>query len=149
MIEGFAAALRERAVRPRAIRAIGAMADLVPRHQLAEITTLLNAPYVNTFGATETGLPPATASFIPIGEAPTDLAKRQSAFCEVRLFDPDDHEVPDGEPASARSAARPCSAATGGRLRSTPRISAAGSTWATCSSDARTAASISSTAPST
>jgi fatty-acyl-CoA synthase len=98
MIEGFAAILRERAVRPRAIRAIGAMADLVPRHQLAEITTLLNAPYVNTFGATETGLPPGTASFIPIGAAPTDLAKRQSAFCEVRLVDPDDHEVPDGEP---------------------------------------------------
>ena len=35
---------------------------------------------------------------IPIGEAPTDLAKRQSSFCEVRLVDPDDREVPDGEP---------------------------------------------------
>jgi acyl-CoA synthetase (AMP-forming)/AMP-acid ligase II len=98
MIEGFAAVLRERGVRPRGIRAIGAMADLVPRHQLAEITRLLNAPYVNTFGATETGLPPATAAFIAIGEAPTDLAKRQSSFCEVRLVDPEDNEVSDGEP---------------------------------------------------
>jgi acyl-CoA synthetase (AMP-forming)/AMP-acid ligase II len=98
MIEGFAAALRQHEVTPRGIRAIGAMADLVPRHQLAEITTLLGAPYVNSFGATETGLPPATASFIPIGAAPTDLAKRQSAFCEVRLVDPDDRDVPDGEP---------------------------------------------------
>ena len=44
MIEGFAAALRQQEVRPRGIRAIGAMADLVPRHQLAEITTLLGAP---------------------------------------------------------------------------------------------------------
>jgi acyl-CoA synthetase (AMP-forming)/AMP-acid ligase II len=98
MIESFAAVLRARQVRPMGIRAIGAMADLVPRHQLAEITTLLEAPYANTFGATETGLPPATASFIPIGEAPTDLAKRQSGFCEVRLVDPDDNEVADGEP---------------------------------------------------
>jgi acyl-CoA synthetase (AMP-forming)/AMP-acid ligase II len=98
MIEGFAAVLRQHEVKPRGIRAIGAMADLVPRHQLAEITTLLAAPYVNTFGATETGLPPATGSFIPIGAAPTDLAKRQSAFCEVRLVGPDDQDVPDGEP---------------------------------------------------
>jgi fatty-acyl-CoA synthase len=98
MIEGFAAALRAHEVKPRDIRAIGAMADLVPRHQLAEITTLLNAPYVNTFGATETGLPPATGALIPIGTAPTDLAKRQSAFCEVRLVDPDDQDVPDGVP---------------------------------------------------
>ncbi|HLT01002.1 MAG TPA: AMP-binding protein, partial [Geminicoccaceae bacterium] len=98
MIESFAAALRERAVEPRGIRAIGAMADLVPRHQLAEITTLLNSPYLNTFGATETGLPPGTGSVIPIGAAPTDLAKRQSGFCVVRLVDPDGNEVPDGEP---------------------------------------------------
>ena len=41
MIESFADVLRARQVRPRGIRAIGAMADLVPRHQLAEITTLL------------------------------------------------------------------------------------------------------------
>jgi acyl-CoA synthetase (AMP-forming)/AMP-acid ligase II len=98
MIESFAAVLRARQVRPKGIRAIGAMADLVPRHQLAEITTLLDSPYANTFGATETGLPPGTAALIPIGTAPTDLAKRQSSFCEVRLVDPDDHEVPDGEP---------------------------------------------------
>ena len=98
MIEGFAAVLRQHEVRPRGIRAIGAMADLVPRHQLAEITTLLGAPYVNSFGATETGLPPATAALIPIGAAPTDLAKRQSAFCEVRLVDADDRNVPDGTP---------------------------------------------------
>ena len=98
MIESFAAVLRAQKTRPKGIKAIGAMADLVPRHQLAEITTLLEAPYANTFGATETGLPPATASLIPIGAAPTDLAKRQSSFCEVRLVGPDDAEVADGEP---------------------------------------------------
>ncbi len=98
MIEDLIGALRRRPTRAKGIAAIGAMADLVPPHQLAELTSLLEAPYLNTFGATETGLPPATADLIPIGVAPTDLAKRQSGFCEVRLVDPDDREVPDGEP---------------------------------------------------
>jgi len=70
----------------------------VPPHQLAEITAALDAPYANTFGATETGLPPGTADLVPVGVAPADLAKRQSSFCEVRLVDADDREVPDGEP---------------------------------------------------
>jgi acyl-CoA synthetase (AMP-forming)/AMP-acid ligase II len=98
MIEPLLGALRGRPFRPRGIRAIGAMADLVPPHQIAEITAALGAPYANTFGATETGLPPGTADLVPIGTTPTDLAKRQSSFCEVRLVDPDDREVPDGEP---------------------------------------------------
>jgi acyl-CoA synthetase (AMP-forming)/AMP-acid ligase II len=98
MIEPLLGALRGRPFRPRGIRVIGAMADLVPPHQIAEITAMLDAPYANTFGATETGLPPGTADLVPVGVAPVDLAKRQSSFCEVRLVDQDDHEVPDGEP---------------------------------------------------
>ena len=77
---------------------IGAMADLVPRQQLAEITRLLDAPYLNTFGSTETGMPPATANYVAVGEAPASLSKRQNDFCEVRLVDTDDNEVPAGEP---------------------------------------------------
>ena len=98
MVVPFIEALREQEVRPKGLDIIGVMADLVPRHQLAEITTLLQATYLNTFGSTETGMPPATASFIPIGEAPERLSKRQSRFCEVRLVDPDDNDVPQGEP---------------------------------------------------
>lgn len=98
MIEPLLGALRGRPFQPRGIRAIGAMADLVPPHQIAEITAALGAPYANTFGATETGLPPGTADLVPVGTTPADLAKRQSSFCEVRLVDPDDREVPDGEP---------------------------------------------------
>ncbi|MFX5199175.1 AMP-binding protein, partial [Acinetobacter baumannii] len=75
-----------------------AMADLVPRHQIAELTRLLDAPYLNSFGATETGLPPASGSVIEVGVTPTDLAKRISSFCEIRLVDPLDNDVPDGEP---------------------------------------------------
>jgi fatty-acyl-CoA synthase len=74
------------------------MADLVPPKEIAAITTLLGAPYANTFGATETGCPPCSSSLIPIGVAPTRLSKEQSPYCEVRLVDADDRDVPDGSP---------------------------------------------------
>jgi fatty-acyl-CoA synthase len=74
------------------------MADLVTPHVLAEVTELLGAPYLNSFGSTETGLPPATRSLIAIGEIPNRLSKQQSAFCEVKLVDPDDNEVETGLP---------------------------------------------------
>ena len=35
---------------------------------------------------------------IPVGEAPENLSKRQSPFCEVRLVDAGDTQVPDGAP---------------------------------------------------
>lgn len=97
MIAEFIDVLRDRPVRPKGIGMIGAMADLVPRAQLAEITRLLDAPYLNTFGSTETGVPPATGNTVPIGEAPTSLAKWPNDFCEIRLVDTDDNDVPDGE----------------------------------------------------
>ncbi len=74
------------------------MADLVPPAEIAEITRLLGAPYANTFGATETGCPPCSSNLIPIGVAPARLSKQQSPFCEVRLVDADDRDVPDGAP---------------------------------------------------
>ncbi len=98
MIDAAIEALRARPVRPAGIRCCGAMADLVPRQTIAEVTSLLEAPFLNSFGSTETGLPPATGTLIPAGEAPVRLSKRQSAFCEVRLVDPDDRDVPEGVP---------------------------------------------------
>jgi fatty-acyl-CoA synthase len=98
MIMEFIAVLRRAGVQPRGIGMIGAMADLVPRQQLAEITALLDAPYLNTFGSTETGMPPATANYVAVGTAPTSLSKRQNDFCEIRLVDPNDNDVPDGSP---------------------------------------------------
>jgi fatty-acyl-CoA synthase len=94
----FADLCRARGVKPRGITACGAMADLVPRGEIAAATTALCAPYANSFGATETGLPPATGNVIAVGEAPNKLPKRQSAFVELRLVDPDDRDVPIGEP---------------------------------------------------
>ena len=98
MIEPFIAALRGRPMRCKGIRLCGAMADLVAPHQIAEVTELLQAPYLNSFGSTETGLPPATRALIPIGEMPRSLSKRQNAFCEVKLVDLADQEVAQGEP---------------------------------------------------
>jgi len=98
MVDDLVHALRATKPNIKGVRVCGAMADLVPPHQIAAVTELLDAPYLNTFGATETGLPPATCALIPVGEVPNDLAKRQSAYCEVKLVDADDNEVPVGVP---------------------------------------------------
>jgi len=65
-VDRFCAEIAAGNVTPKGIKRIGAMADLVPRQQIATITALLQAPYANTFGATETGLPPASAGLLPI-----------------------------------------------------------------------------------
>ena len=98
MVEDFVTHLKASSRDFKPIGMVGAMPDLVPRQQLKEITELLNAPYLNTFGSTETGIPPATANFVPVGAAPETLSKMQSGFCEIRLVDADDNDVPDGEP---------------------------------------------------
>ncbi len=97
MVEDFVGHLEASSRNFRPVGMVGAMADLVPRQQLKEITTLLRAPYLNTFGATETGIPPATANFVPVGEAPETLSKAQNGFCEIRLVDEHDNDVADGE----------------------------------------------------
>ena len=81
----------------KSIACVGAMADLVPRKEVAELTALLNAPYLNSFGATETGLPPASAAFLTPGVSNYSLSKRISSLCEVRLVDQDGKDVNDGE----------------------------------------------------
>ncbi len=98
MVGPFVDYLQTHSVTPKGIDMVGAMADLVPREDIAAATRFFNAPYLNTFGATETGLPPATGNLIPVGVVPTSLSKRQSAFCELRLVDPDDKDVPVGMP---------------------------------------------------
>lgn len=85
-------------LRPKGLRICGAMPDLVPRHQIAEITTLLNAGFRNTFGSTETGGPPASRHVIPVGVIPEKLSKVQSSYTRIRLVDEDDRDVPDGTP---------------------------------------------------
>jgi acyl-CoA synthetase (AMP-forming)/AMP-acid ligase II len=98
MVEAFAAALKAQATKVRGVRVCGAMADLVPPHAIAEVTELLRSPYLNSFGSTETGLPPATRALIAPGEIPERLSKQQSAFCQIKLVDPSDQEVAPGQP---------------------------------------------------
>ncbi len=98
MVGRFADLLEARGTRPRGIKLCGVMADLVPPADIARITRLLGAPYANTFGATETGNPPASSNRIPIGIAPTRLSKEQSPFCEIRLVDEHGRDVADGQP---------------------------------------------------
>jgi acyl-CoA synthetase (AMP-forming)/AMP-acid ligase II len=98
MVGGFASELERSQVKPRGVKLCGVMADLVPPAEIAAITALLQAPYANTFGATETGCPPCSASLLSVGIAPTRLSKEQSRFCELKLVGPDDVEVPDGAP---------------------------------------------------
>lgn len=97
-LEAFIAERRANPLPVKGIKVCGAMADLVPPHQIAELTGLLDTPYLNSFGATETGLPPGTADLIAPGVVPKTLSKRVSAFCEVRLVDPNGDEVPVGMP---------------------------------------------------
>jgi len=98
MVGRFVESLRRDNVRPQGVRVCGVMADLVPRHEIQEVTRLLSAPYANTFGSTETGCPPCSSSLIPVGVLPERLSKQQSPFCEVKLVDPNDREVAPGEP---------------------------------------------------
>lgn len=101
MIQGLIEGLRRAQPRVRSLKLVGAMADLVPLHQIAELTTLLQAPYLNSFGSTETGLPPATGALIGIGETPARLSKRESMLCRLRLVDAEDRDVPNGTPGEA------------------------------------------------
>jgi acyl-CoA synthetase (AMP-forming)/AMP-acid ligase II len=97
-VEQIIAEIRRDGRPPRRVGSVGCMADLIAPHLIAELTSLVGAPYINSFGSTETGSPPASAGQIPVGVTPTSLSKTQNSFCDIRLVDPDDNEVPDGEP---------------------------------------------------
>jgi acyl-CoA synthetase (AMP-forming)/AMP-acid ligase II len=94
----LADALRQSGTVPAGIRLCGVMPDLVRPAEIADLTTLLDAPFANTFGSTETGCPPCSANVIPVGVIPSDFPKEQSAYCEIRLVDPAGRDVPDGVP---------------------------------------------------
>jgi acyl-CoA synthetase (AMP-forming)/AMP-acid ligase II len=98
MIDRVIEELHRTGARPKGMISLGCMADLVPRHQIAEITTLLNAPFRNSFGSTETGSPPASKGVVPIGIVADKLSKTPNTFCRLRLVDINDNDVQDGEP---------------------------------------------------
>jgi acyl-CoA synthetase (AMP-forming)/AMP-acid ligase II len=98
MVGEFVSAMKKKKIIPKGVGHTGAMADLIPRQEIAGASEYLCAPFYNTFGATETGICPASAGFIPIGEGPERLSKEQNPYCDLRLVDADDNEVPVGTP---------------------------------------------------
>lgn len=100
-IEQIVDLLKAEKMRVHSVHVVGAMLDLVPLELAAELTRLVGAPYVNSFGSTETGLPPFTGSTIAAGQVASRLSKRQSSLIEVRLVDSEGREVADGDPGEA------------------------------------------------
>jgi fatty-acyl-CoA synthase len=96
-IERLADEVEKRRSAIKGVRVVGCMIDLVPPTLVARITGLLGASFLNSFGATETGIAPLSGGLIPAGIAPTDISKRISSLCEFRLLDDDGNEVPHGE----------------------------------------------------
>lgn len=79
--------------------AIGAMIDLVPRTLAADLVQLSGSRYLNSFGSTETGLPPGSARTMNPEELLNGpLSKRLSMLVDAVLVDEDDNEVPDETP---------------------------------------------------
>ena len=97
-IEPVIEEMRRSGRQPERLRLVGSMADLMSVDLIAEATTVLQAPYFNSFGSTEVGTLPSSNSTIPIGVRPTRLSKRQSAFCDVRLVAEDGSDTPIGQP---------------------------------------------------
>ena len=97
MVEQAIAFLRERRPRVRSLKKFGALADLHTPADIAALTGLLGVPFTNTFGSTETGMPPLSAGRLSPGIVPSDFGKVPSSLCEVRLVDDHGAPVPTGK----------------------------------------------------
>lgn len=97
MIEPLIEQMKRKRAIPKGVRLVGCLADLIPPQTVAEASRLLDAPYWNTFGSTETGMLPAAGTRFAIGEVPTDLSKAHNSLYLWRLVDPLDRDVKRGE----------------------------------------------------
>ncbi|RVQ64851.1 long-chain fatty acid--CoA ligase [Croceicoccus ponticola] len=100
-IEPVLAELQARDPVVMGVKVVGCMPDLVPSATVAAITGALGAHYLDSFGATETGMPPLSANLIPPGAAPASYPKALSMLTELRLCDADGRDVPRGQPGEA------------------------------------------------
>ena len=98
MIAPLVESLRDGGGSPKGIKVVGALADLVPAQLVAEASRLLQAPYWNTFGSTETGMLPVAGTRFAAGEEPADLAKQHNSLYQWRLVGEDDRDVLRGVP---------------------------------------------------
>ncbi|MDR7103790.1 AMP-binding protein [Croceicoccus sp. BE223] len=100
-IEPVLEELERRAPVIRGVKVVGCMPDLVPAATIAAITTRLDASYLDSFGATETGMPPLSANLIAPGTAPGRYPKNLSMLTDLRLCDAEGHDVERGQPGEA------------------------------------------------
>jgi fatty-acyl-CoA synthase len=81
------------------VKVVGVMADLATPAVVADLTRLTGAPFLNSFGMTETGLLPCSPSFVRSKEdTALTLPKRQSALCNLRLVGENGADAAPGEP---------------------------------------------------
>jgi len=95
-VEPLIEAVKRLGVTPKGVKVVGCMADLLPKATIVELTTVMRAPFFNTFGSTETGLPPASGHLIAPGIHPDNLSKQMSSLCSMRIVDANDADVPVG-----------------------------------------------------
>lgn len=98
MIEPLIEAVRSQGVVPKGLRLVGALADLIPIALIVETMRLLRAPYLNSFGSTETGMLPACGTQFQPGQQPESTAKQHNSLYQWRLVDADDRDVQPGQP---------------------------------------------------
>lgn len=85
----------------KGVKVVGCMPDLVPAATIAAITGKLGAHYLDSFGATETGMPPLSANLIPPGTAPGRYPKKLSMLTDLRLCNAQGNDVERGQPGEA------------------------------------------------
>jgi acyl-CoA synthetase (AMP-forming)/AMP-acid ligase II len=96
MIDRMIEALKQNRTRVRRVAVAGCMANLVPPQQIADVTRLLGAPFLNSFGSTETGILPASGSQIAPGVLPVSFRKLPTGFADIRIVDDEDRPVEPG-----------------------------------------------------
>jgi acyl-CoA synthetase (AMP-forming)/AMP-acid ligase II len=96
MIERMIDALKANKTRVKRVAVAGCMANLVPPEQIAQISALLAAPFLNSFGSTETGILPASGSQLAPGVLPTSFRKLPNGFADIRIVNDNDEPAPAG-----------------------------------------------------
>jgi len=77
--------LRRRNQPVRGLKVVGCMADMVSRSMIEAICSATGAAFLNSFGSTETGLPPLSGGLLTGGQQAWDLGKRANSGCELLL----------------------------------------------------------------
>jgi len=91
-----------RQARVKGVGVVGCMADLVPAATITALCKALDAPFLNSFGATETGMPPLSAGVLQLGNGLGRYPKQLSSLTELELVNQQGGRVQPGETGEAR-----------------------------------------------